>query len=84
MIKQAARKKYPVRPDCGSTAFSVKGFIGYRMPYDAIKDDYGRSRLVSEEDFAIGATCASCEADVTTLFKERGLSTFYAVRWTER
>jgi hypothetical protein len=71
-------------PECGSTDFYVDGFVGYRQPYDAKAGEYSCSDMIWDDDYATGATCASCEKDVTDLFKRLDVLRFYAPEWRDR
>ena len=66
-------------PDCGAAEFYLNGFIAYRSPYDAKVGEFGNTEILWDEDYATGASCASCNRDVTELFQKFRVAVFHAL-----
>lgn len=67
-------------PQCGSCEFTVRGVVDYRQPYDGKEDEYRVSTVSWDLDWPQYVECATCERDVSTLFKKRRIITqFYRI-----
>jgi hypothetical protein len=68
-----------VCPKCGGAEFDIQGFLGYSQYFDAGLDKYSCTDIDGNCDFATGASCTRCSADVTSVLGEHGVLDFYKI-----
>jgi hypothetical protein len=69
-MPEKEKPSYPTCPSCGSSDFSTDGYVSYVAPFDAKTGQYGISKMMWDDDITTGVRCASCDKDVTALFKK--------------